>query len=39
MDYFDTDKDGTINFEEFLVGIRVLFDRYFRANPMIEDKR
>ena len=23
MQYFDTDGDGTINFDEFLVGVRV----------------
>lgn len=23
MTYFDTDGDGTINFDEFLVGVRV----------------
>lgn len=23
MKYFDTDGDGTINFDEFLVGVRV----------------
>jgi hypothetical protein len=23
MGYFDTDGDGTVNFDEFLVGIRV----------------
>ena len=25
MDYLDTDGDGTINFDEFLVGIRVIY--------------
>jgi hypothetical protein len=37
MTYFDTDNDGHINFDEFLVGVRVSFiivvsnvnDRYF----------
>ena len=29
MDYFDTDGDGTINFDEFLIGVRVrYFSRY-----------
>ena len=25
MNYFDTDHDGTMNFDEFLVGVRVNF--------------
>ena len=30
MVYLDTDGDGTINFDEFLVGVRVRFQmRYF----------
>lgn len=23
MSYFDTDNDGTVNFDEFLIGVRV----------------
>ncbi len=26
MNYLDTDQDGTINIDEFLIGIRVLLE-------------
>ena len=40
MSYFDTDNDGHVNFDEFLVGVRVsllstladLADLFFRAR-------
>ena len=42
MDFFDTDKDGTVNFDEFLVGIRVhsqINDILDRANQMLKDRQ
>ena len=42
MGYFDTDGDGHINFDEFLVGIRVrTFLAYngYRENSMLRDKQ
>lgn len=30
--YFDTDKSGTIDFDEFLVGVRVIFRFLFYCN-------
>ena len=32
MGYFDTNSDGTVNFDEFLVGLRVRYELLFIIN-------
>ena len=38
MKYFDTDGDGSVNFDEFLVGLRVNLSVIFRGSQTKDDK-
>ena len=38
MKYFDTNGDGFVNFDEFLVGLRVISSVIFREDQIKEDK-